>query len=180
MTDPDVRQAADLLNQLTPGYLPEPIFVAIARLAVLTAIEFIPLRFAADGSGVEVLLLPRPDSDPIWPGAMHTPGTIVRPTDTTFTAAQMRLVREELGLNELPPLIANGTNLIECDRGRGVTMEFIAVMDNIEPVQGVFYNCNDLPKNFVAELRPVIDRAVIRFVAEYGPVASPVTANQLH
>lgn len=75
------KQLAALLSSMEPGFLPYDIFVQIARLVVLSIIEFVPLRKNKNGN-IEVLLLSRGMDDPIWPGELHTPGTVVRPTDT--------------------------------------------------------------------------------------------------
>lgn len=76
LTAAEIKLAAELLSRLQPGFLPTGIFMQIARLTVLTIVEVVPLRLNADGQ-VEVLLIERPSDDPVWPGQLHTPGTVV-------------------------------------------------------------------------------------------------------
>jgi hypothetical protein len=80
VSDDEAAQAAKILSKLTPGTIPSSIFHAIARLMALAIVELIPLRTTAGGV-VEILLIPRGATDPIWPGQLHVPGTVVRSSD---------------------------------------------------------------------------------------------------
>jgi hypothetical protein len=71
-TDTEISQAAEILNQLEPGYLPTPIFNALTRLVVMSIIELVPVRTAADGR-TEVLLTQRGSDDEWWPANGTTP-----------------------------------------------------------------------------------------------------------
>lgn len=73
-------QLAESLKNFEPGRLPYPLFMEIARLAVLGTVEMVPLRTTPEGK-TEVLLTQRPKGD-VWAGQWHVPGTVMLPTDT--------------------------------------------------------------------------------------------------
>jgi len=155
-------QIATMLNKYEPGFLPEPLFVAVARLVVLTAIEFIPLRKKGDGT-IEVLLFKRPSADPVWPDMLHTPGTMLRSTDSSFEAGFDRLFKDELKISRPATPIFIGTDLVHHKRGTIVTLEYI-VRINQETTGGTFYDVEDLPIDFIPEQKEMIQRAADRFM----------------
>ena len=79
MTKEETNKLVELLKQIEPGFLNFDVFIQIARLVVLSIIEFVPLRIKGDK--IEVLLLSRGGDDPIWPNELHVPGTVIRPTE---------------------------------------------------------------------------------------------------
>jgi len=161
-SDTTIELAAQL-NRYEPGFLPEPLFVSIARLAVLTAIEFIPLRQTSDGT-IQVLLFERPNTDPIWPGMLHTPGTVVRPSDVTLEDGFKRLFQDELDVQQSNTPIYVGTDLIHHKRGSTVTLEYLLQVDHTLG-DGKFYDVENIPDHFIPEQRLMVKRAVERFVA---------------
>lgn len=164
MTDAEIQQLKSLLSKCLPGKLPEEIFISLARLSVLPAIEFVSLHAAE--SGIEVLLLPRPKNDPIWPNMLHTPGTILRPTDKSFQDAFDRLLKTEIGVIGSHELIYIGFSFGHGARGTGVGFEYIVKLDQL-PQHGSYYQKTDLPNNFIAEQKGLINRAVKKFVDTY-------------
>jgi len=161
-SDTTIELAAQL-NRYEPGFLPEPLFVSIARLAVLTAIEFIPLRRTTDGT-IQVLLFERPDTDPVWPGMLHTPGTVVRPSDVTLEDGFERLFKDELGNQQSNAPVYIGTDLIHHKRGSTVTLEYLLQVDQ-SLGGGQFYDVENIPNRFIPEQRSMVKRAVERFAA---------------
>jgi hypothetical protein len=79
MSEDEILRVAEVLKTLPAGRLPYPIFEQIARIVALPIIEFIPLRLNEAGL-IEVLLLKRPDSDPLFAGMI----------DTTFSLTESR------------------------------------------------------------------------------------------
>ena len=71
--------AAECLTRLEPGRQPLPLFTQLGRLTVLSTVEIVPLR--ASSSILEVLLAPRPATDPWWPNQWHLPGSVLLPSD---------------------------------------------------------------------------------------------------
>lgn len=148
------------LQEFEPGNLPPRLFEAVARIAVYPAVEFIPLR-ERDGR-IEVLLFERPEDDLIWPSMLHTPGTILRPTDQTYQDAFNRLYREELMDLETDAPIFLGAELSHNHRGRCVLLEHLVVVAG-EPTEGRFYDTKQLPDLFIEEQRPSLERAVAAY-----------------
>ena len=161
MNSDETIELAAQLNRYEPGFLPEPLFVSIARLAVLTAIEFIPLRRTTDGT-IQVLLFERPDTDPVWPGMLHTPGTVVRPSDATLEDSFKRLFKDELGNQQAYTPLFIGTDLIHHKRGSTVTLEHLLQVDQVLG-EGTFYDVDTIPDHFIPQQRLMVQRAVERF-----------------
>lgn len=145
------------LEAFEPGNLPPGLFEAVARVAVYPAVEFIPLR-ERDGR-VEVLLFQRPDDDIQWPGMWHTPGTILRPTDSSYTDAFKRLLDDELRGTEVEPPVFMGAELSQNVRGRCVLLEHLVLVRG-EPRAGQFFDIEKLPNEFIDAQRPSLERAV--------------------
>lgn len=153
----------ELLKKLEPGFLPYAIFEQIARLTTLSIIEFVPLRKNTTGS-VEVLLLERGDDDPIWPGMVHTPGTVIRPgdTDTNKFKAFERITVDELLNTQLSDPIMVGSMLHQSRRGwEFAQIYWVEVIS--DPVVGAFYPADSLPDNLVESQYGFIAQAVENF-----------------
>jgi len=154
----------NLLSQCEPGHLTPEVFEAIARVAVYPAVEFIPLRKRGDGK-IEVLLLERPANDVMWPGMLHTPGTVLRPTDNTMEDAFTRLYTDELCNvpTTTPRLI--GVQLSHNRRGTCLLLEHVVTLKS-EPLTGKYYDVENLPPKFIPEQADSLDRAVLAFTTE--------------
>lgn len=150
----------NLLHQLAPGFLPYEIFVEIARLAALSIIEFVPLRLT-NSDTVEVLLLVRDEADPIWPGELHTPGTVIRPTDTegNIYLAFERILSDELKNTAVSPPCFVGSILHKSKRGtEHAQIYWVEVMG--QPKVGCFYPVDALPENLMKSQTKFIRQAV--------------------
>lgn len=160
MKKDDEKQLIDLLRQLEPGFLPFEIFLQIARITTLSIIEFVPLRKNFEGQ-IEVLLLDRGDSDPIWPNALHTPGTVIRPTDTESTKhlAFLRITEEELKETKASEPHFVGSILHTSKRGaEHAQIYWVQIIG--EPKVGKFYPASDLPVELINSQRKFISLAV--------------------
>lgn len=167
MNDDEQKQLVTLLSKLEPGFLPYPIFKQIARLVVMAIIEVVPLRIV-EGK-VQVLLIERPHSDDIWPGELHTPGTVVRATDLgkdskgTFD----RILNEELDSIEVSDPYFVGTIFHNGKRGAEFAQIFwVEVLG--EPKVGEFYDANDLPKNIMDQQLKFINQAIDSYKNQKG------------
>lgn len=158
--DKDSNRLVSFLEKYTPGNLPPAVFEAVARIAVYPAVEFIPLRMH-DGR-VQVLLFERPDDDIVWPSMLHTPGTVLRPTDQTYQDAFDRLRKDELADLEIEDPLFMGAELSHNRRGACVLIEFLVIVTG-EPTVGCFYDVDDLPPRFIEEQRPSLERAVVAY-----------------
>lgn len=154
-------QVVETLKTLEPGLLPLEIFYEVARLAVLPAVEVVPLR-VRDGV-VEVFLTQRPNNDPFWPGEWHNPGAIVRPTDESgsFTSAFKRVCNGELGLPAYSDPVFVSSWLWHCLRGSAVSLiHWLDVTDVDIRVVGQFFPVHALPTNVIQGMETIIVRAV--------------------
>ena len=141
------ERLVELLKELEAGFLPYDVFVEVARLTVLSIIEFVPLRKNEKGE-VEILLLSRGEDDPIWPNDLHVPGTVVRPTDNEGQVylAFERILNDELqGTNVSAPHYV-GNILHKSKRGTEQAQVFwVEVLG--DPLIGHFYEIDSLPEN---------------------------------
>jgi hypothetical protein len=150
----EADQLVALLGKCTPGNLPPDVFEAVGRVSVYPAVELVPVRMTENG--IEVLLMQRPADDITWPSMLHTPGTILRPTDETVESAMARLVDEELqGTTILEPPRFLRYRMYNHTRGRGLGLEHIVVVG--ESTDGEFYSVHDLPEALIAEQIPTIN-----------------------
>src|SRR4051812_41643916 len=161
MTDDEVKQVASLLAKFEPGFLPYPVFEQIARLVALPIIEFVPLR-RHEGK-VEVLLIARPDDDPLWPGLLHTPGTVIRATDLNKDkqenwSAFERILQDELEGTEVGSPHYVGSIFHESKRGaEQAQLYWIEVTG--DPKVGEFYPVDALPPSLIESQEAFISAA---------------------
>lgn len=160
MTKEEQNQLVDLLKKLKPGYLPYEIFEQIARLTVLSIIEFVPLRFNDKGI-IEVLLLERGKNDPIWPGKVHTPGTVIRPGDNNKNQymAFARILEDELGGTKASSPQFAGSILHKSLRGHEHAQVYWLEVKG-EAKRGQWYDASNLPINIVESQLKFIGMAV--------------------
>jgi hypothetical protein len=167
MTPEEIQQTADLLSKLEPGFLPYPVFEQVARLVALPIIEVIPLRKSPDGQA-EVLLIERPDDDPLFAGALHTPGTVIRATDVHKPGmhnwpAFERVIQEELKGTEVSPPQYVGSMFHASKRGAEQAQLYWVEVKS-EPKVGRFYDVNNLPSELIESQRDFITLAVKDFL----------------
>jgi hypothetical protein len=172
MADQDDQTVADLLKTYQPGFLPYPVFEQIARLVALPIIEFIPLRMR-DGE-VEVLLIARPEDDPLWPGLLHTPGTVIRATDLhdgqDNWPAFKRIVDDELQHTEIGNPHYVGSIFHQSKRGAEQAQLYWVEVRG-EPHVGTFYPADKLPDDLIESQKTFINEAVRHF-RQHGPAAT--------
>jgi len=156
MGQENINAVASELKKLPQGYIPEPIFNEVARIAALTAIEFVPLR--KNNDSVEVLLFRRASDDPFWPNMLHTPGTILRAGDISFEDAYSRLFNDELHSQPLPVKFF-GNEVILNNRGRTIIFKHFVDVTDVS-TSGEFYNTQYLPDDLLPEHKEMINEAV--------------------
>ncbi|MEI7918175.1 MAG: hypothetical protein WCH58_02220 [Candidatus Saccharibacteria bacterium] len=160
----DIQQAKELLSKLQPGQLPFNIFIEVARLTVTPIIEIVPLRTNADGY-TEVLLTKREDSDPIWPGMLHTPGTVVRANDRDDNSdAFRRILNGELGDIKTSAPVYVKTILHKVKRGTEQAQIFWVEVHGESKI-GIFYDVNKLPGNIIDSQIDFIKAATDSYIA---------------
>lgn len=165
LTAAEIEQARQLLSRLKPGKLPFDIFLETARLTVTPIVEVVPMRRNRQGT-VEVLLTRRDDSDPVWGGMLHTPGTVVRATDQSSgnQDAFDRILQGELsGVKATKPVFVE--NIFHPVK-RGMEQAQVYYIEVLEdPPVGSFYDVTELPPNIVDSQVGFIKTAVHYFEA---------------
>lgn len=161
LSSAESRLLLELLDKCVPGALSPEVFNALGRLVVYPAIELIPLRKNQFGD-VEVLLISREASDPVWPSMLHMPGTVLRATDSSIEGAFKRLVRDELNGLKVSVLEFNGVHLNRNLRGNGLQMEYLVHIEGV-PENAAYYSIDSLPTNFIQEQVESLNRGVERY-----------------
>lgn len=163
MDKAEEKRLVELLSKLEPGFLPYDIFIQVARLVTLPIIEFVPLRLNQKAE-TEVLLLERSKHDEIWPGEIHTPGTVIRPTDSQgkIYMAFERIRKDELMGTEVSDGHYVGSILHRSKRGMEHAQIFwVEVLGDTKA--GKFYSAHNLPANLIESQKEFILQAVKSF-----------------
>ena len=165
--DQSLRQVVTLLKKYEPGFLPYDLFVQLARLTVLSIIEFVPVRIK-DGK-VQILLLDRGPKDPIWPNTLHTPGTVIRPTDTSedFSHVFDRIISDELQDTKAGEPVYVDNILHQSTRGTEQAQVFWVELFE-EPKIGTFYDYDNLPTHTMESQLDFIALAATHFKRHKG------------
>lgn len=166
-SDNQGQKVVQFLANLQPGKLGPELFHAFARLTVMPIYEVVPVRHNAD-SGIEILVLERPASDPVWGGLLHTPGTVIRADAQagSFTSAQERIQKELGGVAfKQDPVFVN-IHFHQVKRGRELALvHWVTLMDT--PKIGKWVSANNLPPSLVDTQRDFIASAVQNF-SQFG------------
>mgnify|MGYP003587211737 CR=1 FL=1 len=162
-TAEEIAFAVSVLKKLNPGFLPKDLFIEIARIWTTSIVEVVPVR-KADGK-TQVLLLKRPDDDPNWPGMLHTPGTVVRPTDSEEGIAGpiSRIYKDELNLDEWQEPVFVGPILHKVNRGTEMSTVFYLDMSDADITEGTWYDSDNLPDNIVDTQIAFINESLEKF-----------------
>lgn len=162
LTEQEETMLTALLKRLQPGFLPFPVFQEVARLVTTPIVEVVPLRIH-DGR-TEILLIPRLDDDPTWPGQLHVPGTTVRASDTpgSFDDAFDRIFKGEIAsvTVRMSQFVLNV--LHHSGRGMEASQVHWAEVEG-EPEEGEFYDVDNLPDSLVVSQRDFIPAAIRDF-----------------
>lgn len=163
MNSEEVKQTQELLSKLEPGILPEPIFYEFARLSVSGIFELVPLRNNLAGE-VEVLVLNRKVDDPHWPGMLHTPGTMLRPTDSDDFSTALERVFGEINRNYRDYTINKiDTMFHTVNRGKELSIIFATeIVDTRE--SDIWIHINDIYTKIVSTQISFVKTAAEKFM----------------
>ncbi len=162
MTAEEEKELVRLLKIVEPGFLSYPIFKEMARINVMSIIEFVPLRIK--NRSIELLLIQRSEHDDFWPNEFHTPGTVVRSTDIDNLphSGFERIIEDELGGIKIssPHFVGNLTH-----RGkRGIEQAQVYFVEVLEdPKIGDFFRIDNLPENLMEQQQKFIDQSIKSF-----------------
>jgi hypothetical protein len=162
----DINDTAKKLAAFEPGFLPLPLFNEITRLTVTPIIEIVPIHRSVNG--LEILLLKRQVDDPLWPSYWHTPGTVIRATDT-FQTAITRLTDDELGGLKLEPVYV-GHILHHSGRGMEAAQIYWLDLTGSAIPKGTLYGLEELPVDMIQSQHDFIPMAVEHFNSQLTAV----------
>lgn len=163
--NPDEEQTlVKLLSRLSPGFLPYDIFTQVARLVALSIVEVVPLRYFK--GKVQVLMIPRDASDQFWSNQLHTPGTVVRPTESSeLESVFSRIFEDELQGTPVGQPHFVGNRFRKSARGTEQAQIYWVEVRG-EPTVGQFYDYDNLPDDRVRVQQEFIDACVLSFKKE--------------
>lgn len=145
-----------LLGSIEAGYYPQSVFEEFCRLNTVCAIEIVP--FTKVRGRLHVLMLKRPQSDIHWPGMWHTPGAIIRPTDTLKNTIY-RVLKEEIGVhNAYKKLIDIGPVQLHTKRGNCVGLCYAVMLDKSHNCMS--FSVTNLPDNVIGYQKDLIKKAI--------------------
>jgi len=161
----DDEKVISILSKWTGGYLSDRLFIKLAGITPQAGIVVIIFRQNQKGE-IEVLLVPRPDNDPLWPEMLNLPGKMFRAADYNrkddlpVNGPLERIQKDELKIkfSKEPEFV--GVSLHKDDRGPLVVLVYLSEVDNnLELPKGrMWCSINNLEKvnNLVqTELIPI-------------------------
>ena len=160
----DIDQASQVIKFYSNvGFLPEKLFLAIAKSSVTATAELV--AFVEKPEGLHVVVTQRPDDDPNWPGYWHVPGKVIRPTDSegSLSDALSRAAEDELGgaaIKSGPHEYKTVFNQVK--RGAELTVYHWAVLKK-EPATGKTVPIDKLPEPFVKHQYKLVSSAVTQY-----------------
>ncbi len=162
-TAEEIAFAVSILRRLNPGFLPKELFIELTRLMTTSIVEVVPMR-RVNGKA-QILLLQRPEDDPNWPGMLHTPGTVVRPTDSEEGIAGpiSRIYKDELNLDKWQEPVFVGPILHEVNRGTEMSLVYYLDMSDSDITEGTWYDSDNLPDNIVDTQIEFINESLEKF-----------------
>ena len=140
-----------VLQKWKGGPLSDQLFTAFAKMIPLSGAVVTIFRKTGDNL-TEVMLVPRPKGDPVWPGMLNLPGKMLRAIDyirddkKPVNGALERIQEDELGaIFPQKPKFA-GVSLHSDDRGPLVVLVYwLKVDDNFKSSKGgLWFNVEDL------------------------------------
>jgi ADP-ribose pyrophosphatase YjhB (NUDIX family) len=161
LTQEEVETIASLLEKISPGLLPLPIFKQVARLLTTVTVVLVPLMTV--DNKIKVLLTQREETDPYYPGYFHPPGTILRASDETVQRAFERLLTKELHNPQVKtqPVFVNFVHE-QIGRGREVALVHWIELE-AKGNTGEFFDGDNLPEKTYPTDIPRIRMAVKHF-----------------
>lgn len=172
LTSEEIETVVRLLDRLPKGFLPLPIFEAVAAKVTTPSIELIPYRITESGK-VQVLMTRRGPDDKFWPNEWHAPGTILRATDeeNTYNSAFQRITNGELmgevEVKSEPEYYF--TKFDEVRRGRELRQVFAmeVAADDESLVSGQFFDIDNLPEDTIEHHKTMLEQLYPELIARH-------------
>jgi len=166
----DDQKVIDILSKWTGGPISDALFTELARIIPQPCVETVILR---QNSVIEVLLVPRPANDPVWPGMLHSPGQTLRAGDffrddhTPINGPFERVQKNEIktSFNSPPEFVAIAQYMTK--RGpEAVTIYLATIYSQANlPAGAGWYKVQQLEtlENFISHQLTAINLAVAKF-----------------
>jgi len=157
----DLAELPSLLDRLQPGFLPQSIFHAVARLVVTPTFVVIPLLRC--GEKTLVHLARRAPDDQHYANMLHPVGTVIRATDKSLNETYERLVQTELSelrVRDAPVFVDVVYEQIK--RGRELSLVYWIALEGGGDRDG-FYDSGALPADVIPTDITRIEKAVHHF-----------------
>lgn len=157
----DLDQLTTFLDRFEPGFLPKPLFEAVARITVTPTFVVVPL-FRRKGQ-TRALLTRREDNDTHYAGLLHPPGKIILASDLSLNAVFKRLIASELShITDISEPVFVDTFFDMICRGREVSLvHYVSICDPGEMLETV--DCTNLPSDVISTDVLRIARAAAAF-----------------
>jgi hypothetical protein len=155
---PTAEEVTEYLESLEPGKMPENVWLQGLRLNAAVTFEAIPYRIT-DGK-IQIYMLKRPATDPLFSNMFHTPGTMCRGNDNTLDDAFNRLKTDELSELKIDRPEQIETFYRVSPRGKeAVFMHLVKVFEGGNPEN--WYDADNIPQNTVQVHVDMIKKCVI-------------------
>jgi len=176
-TKDDVEEVVRILKKWDGGKIPTELFTVLAGMLPIPVLETVILR--QHKNMTQVLLIPRPKDDIVWPGMIHSPGGALRRADyfredkNPNNGVFERIEKQEIGMRfitapELVGVIVPGRISA---RGPEMCQIFLGKIDeNTKLPEGAgWYDVEELNKipNFIQHQIPAINMALGFFKEKY-------------
>jgi hypothetical protein len=174
LTNTEIKDVAEKLKKLKPGFLPFDLFYQFNRLKVTITIEVVPLCLGPNGE-VMVVLFNRGPDDAWWPNLYHTPGTCLVNGDITKkdewglpTRTFKRLKKAEFkGINLISSPVFIGNLSHQTNRGPESVHVYIQKVD-YKSAKPYLFPVKNLPKNMMDHQISMIKKCASFFKSNYA------------
>ncbi len=146
----DDEKVVSILKKWRGGVLSDELFATVSGMSPQLSVIIVVYR--KNDKNKEILLLKRPNDDPVWPGMLNLPGKMVRNSDfdkdcaTPAESALERVQEDELGFDAKDGVKFSGIAYQNTKRGHIVVLVYVAElpMNFKSKADWVWRNVNDL------------------------------------
>jgi hypothetical protein len=141
---PTAEEVTRFMSLLEPGREPEGVWLQGLRLHAVATFEAIPYRIT-DGK-IQVYMIKRPATDPLFSNTFHTPGTMCSGSDNTLEDAFQRLKTDELSELKIDnPEQIEAFYRVSPRGNEAVFMHLVKVFEGGNPEN--WYDADNIPLN---------------------------------
>ncbi len=171
----DDEKVITILKKWKGGTISDKLFTTLAWMLPQPTVEMVIIR--ERNNTLEVLLIPRPPDDLVWPGFLHIPGQVLRRMDylrddnTPMNGPFERIQKYEIQTSfSRPPEFVGVTQYMTKRGPEAVHIYLSAIAENASLPQGaIWIAIDDLPKikKFISHQIIPIKMATDYFIKHY-------------